>query len=58
MLKSKKIRNSWQHDQVFKSAMFGIDKVAVPNLLAPLCCVFEKDTLGHCFLLGRLGKKF
>ena len=34
------------------------DRHVVQNLLAPSCCVFEKDTLRHFPLLGGLGKRF
>ena len=32
--------------------------VSVQNLLAPSCCVLEKDTLRHIPLLGGLDKQF
>ena len=34
-----------------------IDMVSVQNLLAPFCCVLEKDTVRHFPLLAGLGKQ-
>ena len=40
--------------QVAKGAVIVINNASVQNLLAPFCCVFEKDTLQQYPLLGPL----
>ena len=43
--------------RVVKSAVILIDIAAVQNLLAPLCCVLNKDTLWHFPCLVVLARK-
>ena len=56
--KKNSIIQSRQRGQVVKSAGIPIDMVLVQNLLAPFCCVLEKDTSQHFCLLSGLGKQF
>ena len=48
--------NHWRPRMV-KNAAIVIDMVSIQNLLAPFCCVFEKNTLRHFLLLNGLGKQ-